>query len=131
METLVPEDASKSKDEVEGQDDNDEVCVHTNRRTTLLLLMGAPSFALSSAAGGSLTPPGGLRFSYLLGHDECLSSGLKALNYPMNTSATPVAVALFICCPGVVWRRPRPALPAAAGVCLLSLLPALYGRLHT
>lgn len=27
METLVPEDASKTKDEVEGQNDNDEVCL--------------------------------------------------------------------------------------------------------
>ena len=35
METLVPEDASKTKDEVEGQDDNDEVCVYADGSTKL------------------------------------------------------------------------------------------------
>lgn len=45
METLVPEDASKSKDEVEGQDDNDEVCVHANQRTTYCCWWVHPSDA--------------------------------------------------------------------------------------
>lgn len=105
METLIPEDVVKTKDEVEGQDDNDEVCMvctNTTEQCCLLLLVvvggytfgGAntpaqrvPSLCsissqflfLGSAAGASFTPPGCgcVRFLYLESHNEFCKSFLE------------------------------------------------------
>lgn len=52
METLVPEDASKTKDEVEGQD-NDEVCILL-KGYSIAVVVDGPTFVYESASSPPL-----------------------------------------------------------------------------